>query len=366
MEGKTEEVVSSACAELAGRWLLGSGIQREDGGVARYYRADEGRNEPVSNEITGYTASLYSWLTVVSGAPEYRQGAVRTARFLCRTAWQNELATFPFEIPSNGLWPPAYFFDCGIIIRGLLAVWRLTRDGEYLAAAARAGETMAADFWGEGTIHPRLSLPSKEPLPYEPRWSRSPGCYQLKAAMAWWDLSAATGDWRFQGHYERAFEMAVASHESFLPGAEQEQQIMDRLHAYCYFLEGLLPVASGVEAAAALRDGIKRTSRMLREIGPNFERCDVCAQLLRLRIFCDALGIVRLEEREAEQEVRALEAYQSAESDRRLNGGFYFGRRAGRLLPFVNPVSTAFAAQGLTLWRQHQAGRFEPRVEDLI
>lgn len=366
MRVKTDGVQSPACVEPAGRWLLDSGIQREDGGVARYYRIDEGRNQPISNEITGYVASLYSWLAAVSGAPEYRDGAVRTARFLCRTAWQHELATFPFELPSEGTWPPAYFFDCGIIIRGLLAVWRLTRNGEYLAAAARAGETMATDFLADGTIHPRLALPSKEPLPHEPRWSQSPGCYQLKSAMAWRDLSAATGDRRFQGYYERALQIAVAEHESFLPGAQEAQPIMDRLHAYCYFLEGLLPAAGGARAGEILRRGIERTSRLLREIAPEFERSDVSAQLLRLRIFCDAAGLLPLDEEKAAQEAGAVEAYQSGENDRRLNGGFYFGRKAGCLLPFVNPVSTAFGVQAIAWWRQHQAGHFEPRTEELI
>jgi hypothetical protein len=43
-------------------------------------------------------------------------------------------------------------------------------------------------------------------------------------------------------------------------------------------------------------------------------------------------------------------------SDPRLSGGFFFGGKAGALLPFSNPVSTAFCLQALELWRQHQEG----------
>jgi hypothetical protein len=46
----------------AGTWFLRSGIQQPDGGVARYYRADQGRNLPVSTEITGYTVSTFVYL----------------------------------------------------------------------------------------------------------------------------------------------------------------------------------------------------------------------------------------------------------------------------------------------------------------
>jgi hypothetical protein len=33
-----------------------------------------------------------------------------------------------------------------------------------------------------------------------------------------------------------------------------------------------------------------------------------------------------------------------------VDGGFYFGRSAGRWEPYINPVSTAFALQALALW----------------
>jgi hypothetical protein len=356
------------CLDLAGRWFLNSGIQRPDGGVSRYYRAAEGRNMPVSTEITGYAASVYAYLASVTGEPEYRAAAIRTARFLTRVAWDKELATFPFEVPAAGSagLPPAYFFDCGIIIRGLLAVWRLTRDGEYLAAAARAAETMAADFLRDDTIHPILRLPSKEPLPYEPRWSRSPGCYQLKSAMAWLDLSKATGDQRFASYFERALQMALDSHKTFLPGEPDRDRVMDRLHAYCYFLEALLPVAGRAEAAEALRDGIARTSTLLRDIAPEFARSDVYAQLLRVRLYCDALGVLDLDEKAAVEEASAVEEFQQEHPEPRIHGGFHFGRRRNEVLPFLNPVSTAFCLQALTFWRVHRAGEFNANIGDLI
>jgi hypothetical protein len=40
--------------------------------------------------------------------------------------------------------------------------------------------------------------------------------------------------------------------------------------------------------------------------------------------------------------------------DPRIDGGFYFGRKAGAWLPHVNPVSTAFAAQALALFERYR------------
>ena len=108
---------------------------------------------------------------------------------------------------------------------------------------------------------------------------------------------------------------------------------MDRLHAFCYFLEGLLPRAGDSRCAAALRDGIGRCAWHLRDIAPEFERSDVYAQLLRVRLYADWLGVVPLDRSAAEFEAAQLAAFQADDSDPRdprMNGGYWFGRKNGR------------------------------------
>ena len=139
-------------------------------------------------------------------------------------------------------------------------------------------------FRDQAAIHPILALPEKRPLAWEPRWSASPGCYQLKSAMAWHELFEVTGESAFQRGYESALEAALENDREFLPGDSDPQRVMDRLHAYAYFLEGLLPVLDRPECAAAFRNGVDRAARYLREIAPVFARSDVYAQLLRVRL----------------------------------------------------------------------------------
>ena len=83
--------------DRAGRWLLTSGIQNEQGGVARYFRSDLNENLPVSSEITGYAASSFVYLHRVTGNGEYLERALLTARFLTREAWRDDWQAFPFE-----------------------------------------------------------------------------------------------------------------------------------------------------------------------------------------------------------------------------------------------------------------------------
>ncbi len=337
-----------------GEWFLHSGIQQPDGGVARYYLVDSCRNLPASTEITGYAVGALVYLHSVTHDARYLDRALAGARFLTR-AWDPASQTMPFEIEPAAF---TYFFDCGIVVRGLLSVWRATGRQEFLDAAVAIGESMARDFATQaGDFAPILALPDKMPLPRDPlRWSRTATCYQLKAAMAWWDLFEATREARFIQPYEQVLEASLRTYADFLPGHPERPKVMDRLHAFSYFLEGLLPRAGDSRCAAALRDGIARAACHLRAIAPEFERSDVYAQLLRVRLYADWLGAVPLDLPAAQFEAAQLAAFQAADSDPRIDGGYWFGRKGAERLPFINPVSAAFAGQALELWENRGSG----------
>jgi hypothetical protein len=354
-----------AFLEQAGCWFLRSGIQEPNGGVARFHRSDIGRNAAVSNEITGYAVSAFVYLHSLTGEAAYLEAASRAARYLCRHAWDEAGSTFPFEPGSDR----TYFFDTGIIVRGLMAAGRATGDEEFLARAREASLSLAFDFLGADSsgnalFHPIVSLPDKQPLAHEPRWSRGPGCYQLKSALAWLETPEEGG----AKLYESVLAYSLATHEAFLTAEPDRDKLMDRLHAYCYFLEGLLPVAERPEVRAILASGLARAAALHREIAGTFERSDVAAQLLRVRLIASHLGALALDEDAACEEASRAASFQAAgdHADVRLRGGFCFGAKGGELLPFSNPVSTAFCMQALELWKQHRQGRWSFELRQLI
>ena len=125
----------------AGRWFLRSGIRSPEGGVARYYRSDLQKNVPVSTEITGYSVSALSYLHSVTGDEAYRDAAMESARFLANVAWDAASHTFPFEIHSSVSGQRlAYFFDLGIIARGLIT----TGAGEFRESENKAKALLRA------------------------------------------------------------------------------------------------------------------------------------------------------------------------------------------------------------------------------
>lgn len=353
---------------LAGQWFLSSGIQEPEGGVARYYLSSLRRNARVSTEITGYSISALVYLAEQTGNIVYLDAAKTAGRFLCRQAWDSKLAIFPFEHAIDGEQPRelTYFFDSGIIARGLLTLWRATHEDEFLQTARACGESMLADFMRSATVHPILSLPSKDPLPHAGNWSRNPGCYQLKAAMAWQELYEISGEQHFLDAYENVLASSLASHSSFLPGEQDSNMVMDRLHAYSYFLEGMLPCYDRPECQQAVCIGLASVAHFLREISPAFERSDVCAQLLRARLYAAKLGACPLDKSAAEEEVHRMQAFQFEHTDPRIHGGFWFGRKQGEMMPYVNPVSTAFCLQSLEMWRQFESDTFKANRYELI
>ena len=367
----TSEIPASTLApailEQGAKWLLQSGIQEPSGGVARYHFTDRNQNARISTEITGYFISSALDLHSRLGDARLLEAAHRAGVFLAEKAWNPDLDVMPFEWSAVEPLPEhaTYFFDNGIIVRALLRLWRVTGDERFLHCATGCGESMRRDFVNPNDIHPILSLPSKQPTPRDARWSRQSDCYQLKSALAWQDIAEATGDTAWLPDFDRAFERALATHAAF-PEAEPGIRVMDRLHAYGYFLEACLSRTSDAAVAAALRDGIATAASLLRRVRPEFERADVPAQILRARLWADAAGILALDEPAAAEEAAWAAAHQMSGDAANIDGGFCFGRRAGSPAPFVNPVSTAFCLQAIALWQDRCAGRALPSWRTLV
>ncbi len=349
----------------AGQWFLHSGIQEPSGGFSRFYRSEVKKNLPVSTEISGYAATALLFLYRTTRNAAYLDAARRTTDFLVGQAWDESLRIFPYEHPSPTAESRhlAYFFDSGIIIRALVAMWKETREDRLLEVATTAALGMSA-FWNGRDYDPILTLPDKKPLARTAQWSTSPGCYQAKSALAWWELATITGDAQLRRNYLDAIECGMRSCGGFLAGADQRIGTMDRLHAYCYFLEALSPLLDRSDCVRTYATVMAEAARFLRELAPEFVRSDVYAQLLRARL--RASHAIAPDVDAAREEAAALACFQSVSADPRFDGGFVFGRRAGVLSPHVNPVSTTFAIQALEMWRAFEAGEYETCLQSPI
>lgn len=282
---------------------------------------------------------------------EYLDAARKASEFLTREAWDSDSRTMPFELSSGGRY--SYFFDCGIIARSLLWMWRLTGNEECLAVARGICESMANDFRALQGFHPIILLPCKSPEQHSIWWSRMPGAFQLKAALAWLDLAQETGEESFAALYEEMLAFSLRRHPETLDNETDRPKLMDRLHAWSYFLEGLAPVRERPEVSAVYAAALVRGENLLEELAGGFVRSDACAQLYRARLLLGGPP--------GQGKVARIESFQWHSEDVRLRGSFAFGRRNGEVIPHANPVSTVFALQTLALASSHEAAALDWR-----
>jgi hypothetical protein len=364
-----ESFFMNDCYRAGLLWLAHSGIQAESGGVSRYFAGDHDGYKNISTEITAYAIQAYLQLPL-PGEPGLLSNALRAGQFLCYDTGDPADGLFPYELPRNGF-PPSdhvYFFDCGIIIRALLALWNTTADPMYLERAERCGASLTGAMSRvDGSFFPVLDRSTGVPFTAADQWSLDAGVYQLKVGLAFLELAELTSSGMFARTAEDLLQGALRQHEMFLPGASEPGRVADRLHAYCYFLEGLLPfVERRFDCAQALQSGITRVENMIAENRHALERCDTVAQLLRLRLLAEYIGVVEIDLSAAHREAETLPGFQLRTGDRRTNGAFSFGRRDGELTPHANPVSSIFALQALRMWHEYQNGELRTTWRELI
>ncbi|HEY6390385.1 MAG TPA: hypothetical protein VIX89_03840, partial [Bryobacteraceae bacterium] len=120
------------------------------------------------------------------------------------------------------------------------------------------------------------------------------------------------------------------------------------------------------DCAHAFAAGVDRVAAYLRAIAPEFARSDVYAQVLRARLYGENMGVLPLDRAAAAHEAEQAAGFLLESDDVRIGGGFGFGRKGEELLPFVNPVSTAFCVQALTLWDDRKNNTFEAGWQALL
>ena len=195
-------------------------FKKRRGGVARYYRSDLGQKCCRSPPRSPATRSALCCSSINGRAtPAYLDAGLRAARFLTRIAWDARLGTFPFEL--NGACADRASRISSIVGSSCAGCCTLGASPKIPNSGMRL---LRADerCW---PIFPRrvgcirfFCCRRSARWSWEPRWSASPGCYQLKSAMAWQELFEVTGESAFQRGYESALQAALENDPEFLPG----------------------------------------------------------------------------------------------------------------------------------------------------
>ncbi len=372
----------------AADWLTGSGVQvisdnpLHKQGFVSWYEADTQSMPYVYSEITGYLVTMMCDLYDQTRDQRFLDSAKGAADWLLRTADPTTggfRCLFPlkpsrFDYKHNQI----YVFDTGVIISGLVNVYRASKQDKYLAAAVKAADWLISDAQKDnGAFYPVYDVEKQSFNEQDNEWSLCSGSYHTKVAIGLVNLYEATQDVKYKEAAVKACDFALTFQQADGRFISFPTEGGTNSHPHSYSAEGLWVVGKVLGREDYLQASAKATAWLLEwqsEYGyiprhfhngePLYnERVDILSQALRLAAIHLAEGrLLDTPETRAKLDklVAVITRNQASSEDKRINGGFYFGRLSnGDVMPHVNVWVTAFAIQGLGRYDNYLRNSFK-------
>lgn len=372
----------------AAEWLVGSGVQvisdnpLHKQGFVSWYEADTQSMPYVYSEITGYLVSMMCDLYDQTGDSRFLDSATGAADWLLRTADPTTggfRCLFPLK-PSrfDYKYNQIYVFDTGVIISGLVNVYRASKQDKYLAAAVKAADWLISDVQKDnGAFLPVYDVEKQSFNEQDSEWSLCSGSYHTKVAIGLVNLYEATQNAKYKDAAIKACDFALTFQQADGRFISFPTEGGTNSHPHSYSAEGLWVVGKVLGREDYLQASAQATSWLLQwqsEEGyvprhfhngePLYnERVDILSQALRLAAIHLAEGRLpdSIETRAKLDKLAAvISRNQAVSEDVRINGGFYFGRLSnGDQMPHVNVWVSAFSIQGLGRYEGYLRGSFD-------
>jgi hypothetical protein len=357
--------------ELAQQWLLGSGIQNPAGTKDQHGKDVSGSFNawfnPVTksysyiySEISGYAMTTLTYLYKETQDARYLENARKIGDWIMTVQGQNGTIPTAFYLSEQSVQKPSeiHSFDVGMVLDGLVCLYRESQDARYLDAAKKAADWLISIQRDDGSVPAMIDAASGEIKDNNGTWSTQAGPYHAKNVIGLLNIFDVTQDPRYRDSAMKLCEYALTRQKpdgQFLTYGELDGS---NLHPHTYTCEGLYVAgltlkddrymeASKLGTVWALeqsRDGIVPRHKHGETLNFN-ERVDVLSQVLRMA----ALHGIQDERTDAIAE--KLPRYVNHDENPATKGGFIFGKSStGESLPHVNAWVTMFALQALRLY----------------
>lgn len=350
-------------------WLLGSGAQNLpgsndikgvdiSGSFNAWFNPNARTHTYAYTEISGYALTSLVHLYQEFKQPEILKQAILVGEWLLSI--QTPDGAFPtafYKVTDAPQKPAEYHaFDVGMVLNGLVCLYRETKDARYLESAQRAADWLVSFQYNVGSLPATVDEKGKV-KDHAGTWSTQSGPYHTKIAMGFLNLYDIVRDERYKAAAVKLCEYALIRQTPEGQFLTYGELWGTNLHPHLYTAEGLFAAAEYLnepkykEAAErsvrwaldASKDGIVPRHKQNENFNYN-ERVDVLAQAYRMA------RLLEIEHPALEPLLGRIAGYQSFADDTRQYGGFVFGKSStGDALPHVNTWVTMFAIQALML-----------------
>jgi hypothetical protein len=304
------------------KWLLHSGIRIKNGHNIGAVYGWKNLNPPsypfIYSEITGYAITSYVYIhSELAGCQEALYAAKDSASWIIQNLTMHKsssLSLLPagvieisdFDLKGD-LSNQIYAFDNGMILLGLLNLYKITKEKNLLIAAEKIAESLIEKFFDGSKLVAVLdrscnTIPSNNLISdHGIKWSNVSGPYHSKLSLGLLELSCLTNNNNYAMVSDSLCKFALEFQRAdgrFITNPDQEN--ITFLHPHLYTCEGL--IYSGIKNSDLnyLSAGIKGVTWAMRQINPltgglprntasrSPEQSDCTAQLLRLLIICNS------------------------------------------------------------------------------
>jgi hypothetical protein len=287
-------------------WLLNSDIyikEGEDKGALYGWKDLTNSFYPfIYSEIVGYAITCFSWIYIEKSNDQALIAARESSLWIRNNMRSNVLTAgkltknTKFDLKGD-LSNQVYSFDNGMILIGLLNLYKLDKDAENLQASIKMADTLIDKFF-DGTKMIAMLDGSLNPSNYgEGKWSTISGSFQAKIALGFSKLFKITQKSIYKEVAYSLCDFALTKQNPDGRFKTNVEEDLTFLHPHLYSCEGLLYTGLDlaedryIEAAMkGLEWAIKQMDinhgSLPRTTKENVEQSDCMAQLMRLLIIC--------------------------------------------------------------------------------
>ena len=290
------------------KWLLTSDISIKNGynkgGVYGWKNLKPVSFPFIYSEITGYGITSFLWIY-----SEFRNLAALQAAKECSEWIIKNMKSYmlvarpPGPVKSDKISNLYYAFDNGMIIIGLLNLYKMTKDQNLLEIADHMAEKLIELFFDGSKLTARLDEAYKAVKETNNggiiKWSTVPGSYQSKLSIALLELSTLTNNNLYKQVSDSICNYGISLQKSNGQFITNPNSNITYLHPHLYSCEGLIysglsqsnysHYSAGLKGVvwamnqtlASTKDGVSTNTQK-----DSVEQSDCTAQLLRLLILC--------------------------------------------------------------------------------
>lgn len=360
---------------LAIGWLLHSGIQnlnknkRSYGSFNAWYDPSKKKFSYNYSEISGYLVTFMCFMFKLTKKRDFLERAKLAANWLIKNAQKKDGGFQCLFLVDNKLKHlkkkelRTYTFDNGVIINGLVNLYKITKNNKYLKSSIKCANLIEKKFTKSNyELMPIYDYKKKIFYENKKNWSEKSGPYHVKVSIGLTNLYKVT-------KIKKYFDLATNINYAYLKhrnnfGDFKSTEKTTNFHPFLYALEGYWSTSKYIKLKnlnKLLKKSIlwfisKSYKNQLPRLKVNSkfffsERIDIYSQTLRMIVLLD------INKKKVTKEIsKKMIDYQFTSKDKIDNGSFSWGKFSnGKKSNHPNCWVTAFSVQSFLIFSNIKA-----------